>query len=281
MEEFIAVLVLYKLSLIKSQTFLSLKRSLEINNRRLDIVVYDNTPEYNIGQTLQYENDNSLNIIYHPDYDNSGVSKAYNTAKNIGKKKGKKWIILLDQDTNFPETTVEKYIEIIKKFPNENLYAPIMLIKGDKIISPSYFILMRGIPLKHINTGINSLNNLSLINCGMCISITSFEKNQGYNERIQLDFSDHDFIKRFKKNIGNRFVVIDLKVYHELSTTSNNTLASDMNRFSYYLKGSGLLSSNLSEQSLVKIHGLIRASKLSLQHRNISFIKKAIKNIFS
>jgi rhamnosyltransferase len=218
MEEFIAVLVLYKLSLSESQTFLSIRRSLKKNNRCLDLVVYDNTPEYNIELAQQSLIDKNINIIYYPDNHNSGVSKAYNTAKDIGKKAGKKWIILLDQDTNFPENAVEKYVEGTKLFPDENLYTPIMLIKDHKIISPSYFIGMRGVSLKHIHTGINSLNNLSVINCGMCISILSFEKNTGYNELIKLDFSDHDFIKRFKKNIGNRFIVLNLNVNHELST---------------------------------------------------------------
>lgn len=277
MEEFIAVLVLYKSGLKESKTFLSICRSLEKNNQELDLVVYDNTPEYNDNLPTGVSTIGNVNVTYCQDYDNSGVSKAYNTGQAIGKLRGKKWIILFDQDTSFPENTITKYIEATHAFPNEKLFSPIMVANGKTIISPCHFKFMRGFSVKEIKTGINSLNNFSVINCGMCIDIKSFDQNKGYNELIKLDFSDHDFVKRFKKTVTDRFIVIDLKVHHELSSTSKNSKYSDLVRFDYYLEGSKYISSSLIERSFLKFNSTMRGLKLSLIHRSFSFLNKILK----
>jgi GT2 family glycosyltransferase len=277
MEDFIAVLVLYKSALNQSQTFLSICRSLKKNNLRLDLIVYDNTPGYNADLIAGLNVVNNINIDYRQDNDNSGVSKAYNLAQSVGKAKSKKWIILLDQDTDFPENTVAEYIRSTSLYPDDKLFAPMMLVNQNTIISPCHFKFMRGFSVKHVNPGVNSLNKYSVINCGMCISISAFEKNKGYNELIKLDFSDHDFIKRFKKYIGERFIVLDLRVYHELSSSARNSKNSDLVRFDYYLKGARYISSSFIESFFLTINATIRAVKLSLIHRSFGFLIQLFK----
>ncbi|WP_183560823.1 glycosyltransferase [Mucilaginibacter sp. SP1R1] len=276
MEQFIAVLVLYKLNLNKSKTFLSILKSLQKAGSKLDLLVYDNSPAYNADIASTISSLSEVNINYYPDNNNSGVSKAYNLAQSVGKVNGKKWIILFDQDTDFPEDMIEKYIDATRTFPNDKLFAPIMFANQKTMISPCYFKLMRGFSASGVTTGISSLKKYSVINCGLCIDIDSFMVNNGYNELIRLDFSDHDFIRRFKDTVTDRFIVIDLKVNHELSTESKNSAKSDLVRFDYYLEGAKYISSSVFESFLLKIHAALRSLKLTLIHKDFSFIKKLL-----
>ena len=64
----------------------------------LDLFLYDNSPEFN-KNLIDLFNQYNYNIQYIPDYNNSGVSRAYNQAFKLGKEMKKKYILLLDQDT--------------------------------------------------------------------------------------------------------------------------------------------------------------------------------------
>ena len=276
--DILAVIVLYKQQLSQSSTFISLSKSLITNNITCDLFVYDNSPEPDENQADQHYN--NWNITYYADKLNGGVSKAYNKAAEVGYKAGKKWLLLLDQDTNFPVQTIDKYLSAIDTYPGEKLFAPKMLTDTGKIISPCVFKYMRGFPSVDIKIGINSFTDISVINCGMCVDIASLRENGGYNEQIKLDFSDHDFIRRFNKNITNNFVVIDLAVQHQLSAETANDTATDLNRFKYYLTGASNMESNFIETIYLKINAFLRASKLSVQHKSIIFIRQLLKRSF-
>jgi len=272
-ESILATIVLYKTSLYDSKTFLSLTQSLKAQNICLDLVVYDNSPEFNQDSIFQHPN---WRITYIADINNSGVSKAYNTAAEIAGELGKRWIIFFDQDTTFPENTIDSYIKTINNYPDYKLFAPIML-SNQTIISPCRFKFMRGTSFKSVDAGVNKLQNKSVINCGMCVDTDAFEKNNGYNELLKLDFSDHDFVRRFKKNVTNEFVVIDLKVQHELSTKSKNSLDSDLIRFDHYLAGGGIMSTHIVEVLFIRINAMIRALKLTSVHHTHYFLLRLFK----
>ncbi|TWI93816.1 GT2 family glycosyltransferase [Mucilaginibacter frigoritolerans] len=275
MEDFIAIIVLYKIKLIESKTFLSLSAALNNSQTSIDLVVYDNSPVFNQGD--EFNSYKNFNIIYIPDLLNSGVSKAYNKGVEFASQMNKKWVLLLDQDTEFPDNTLQSYLSAIKEYPEKKIFAPIMFVNESKIISPFRYMFMRGFSLKFIEPGINSFNKYSLINCGLCVNVEAFLINGGYNELIKLDFSDHDFIKRFKKSVSDKFVVIDLRVKHELSSETNNSLTSDLVRFDYYLEGAGYISSSLKEKFFLKLNATLRCVKLTLLHRNLGFLIKLFK----
>ncbi|MDP9076357.1 MAG: glycosyltransferase [Bacteroidota bacterium] len=239
-----------------------------------DILIYDNSPDI---QDAPLNNQEKLNIIYVADKLNGGVSKAYNYAATIAGRK-KKWLLLFDQDTFFPTDFIQVYIKAIQKNPTEKLFAPVMLTDNDKIISPCVFKLKRGFYGKDKEPGIYSLKNRSLINCGLCINLLSFRNIGGYNEKIKLDFSDHDFVSRFNTQISDRFVLIDLKVKHQLSTALKNTLTADIVRFDYYLEGASQFSSSFGEATILNINALLRALKLGVVHKRFIFIKKFVNH---
>ena len=267
------VIVLYKCELNNSDTFITLAESLKKHKCIFDLLVYDNSPEPP-GQVPEFRN---INLTYLSDTKNSGVSKAYNTGAEVAAGMNKKWIILLDHDTMFPVDTIGEYLSAIEEYPGEKLFAPIVLIDDKKIISPAHFKFMRGFYSKSVSRGINSLVGYSIINSGMCISMDAFNKNNGYNESIKLDFSDHDFIRRFKRSVGNKFVVINLKVRHKLSSAGKNSWESDMVRYDYYLEGAKHISSSKKERFFLKSHAVLRAVKLSVIHHNFGFLTRLFK----
>ena len=264
------VLVLYKTKLERSLTYNALKRSLAATEFGIDMLVYDNSPANDGGDIV---NDPKIKVNYIIDKANGGVSKAYNTGAELAVKMNKKWMMLLDQDTNFPAETITKYLEAIEKYPGEKLFAPMMMVNKQTIVSPCHFKFMRGFSVSSVTPGINSLKEYSVINCGICIDTVAFNANNGYNELIRLDFSDHDFIRRFRKVVGDRFIVIDLKVNHELSTTSKTSLDADLVRFDYYLEGAKYFSSSFSDSLFLNINALLRSLKLSRAHGSFVFLK--------
>ena len=269
----LATIVLYKINLYDSKTFLSLSESLKEQNICMDLVVYDNSPVYNKDTILIHPN---WRITYIEDVNNSGVSKAYNTAATIAESLGKNWIAFFDQDTTFPENTIDSYINALNDYPNYKLFAPLMF-SNTTIISPCRFKFMRGASFKNVAIGVNKLQNTSVINCGMCVDIDAFNKNNGYNEFLKLDFSDHDFVRRFEKNVTNEFVLINLKVQHELSTKSKNSLDSDLIRFDHYLAGGGIMSTYIVEVLFIRINAMIRALKLTSVHHTHYFLLRLFK----
>jgi rhamnosyltransferase len=258
-------------------TFLSLTESLKNLGLRMDLVIYDNNPG---DGRLPIENFDCWNITYIADSGNSGVSKAYNKAAEIAGQRFKKWLLLLDEDTDFPINTIAAYLSAITLRPGEQLFAPVMLTQHNQIISPCTFRFMRGFYAAEAHPGVNSLKGKSLINCGICIKLDAFKQLNGYNEAIKLDFSDHDFIRRFKTHISDSFVVIDLWVKHRLSTSTRNSVAADLKRFSYYLDGSGYFSKTPAESIMMNLNVLLRSLKLSVVHRDAVFFTRAIKNLF-
>jgi rhamnosyltransferase len=263
------VIVLYKIGLEQSQSYRSMLSSLQNAGAAMDLLVYDNSP---VCKALPTGIPAGINIIYVNDNKNSGVSKAYNYGAGVAKELGKKWVLLLDQDTDFPAHSVETYISAIAKYPQEKLFAPIMCVSETRIISPCRFKLMRGFTVSYVDVGINSLVDYSVINSGMLINVEAFFKNNGYNELIKLDFSDHDFVKRFKKTVTDRFVIINLKVYHQLSSETKNSLTTDQIRFDYYLSGAKNISATIPEVACLKVNALLRSFKLSVVHKNVSFL---------
>ncbi len=76
LESVLGGLVLYKRSLRESETFMSLSKALVRTSKRLDLLVYENTPIAD-GEVEKIVCEN-LNIVYKYDASNPGLSEAHN-----------------------------------------------------------------------------------------------------------------------------------------------------------------------------------------------------------
>ena len=208
------VIVLYKENLNNSESFQTITKSLQkiLNNgEKASMFVYDNSPT---PQTIAtYEN---WDIIYKNDPDNSGLSIAYNQGAEFARKTNKDWIFLLDQDTKFPEKTMEKYLNAIHENKDITMFVPILKIIGDKIMSPFINGYKWGKFAKSISPGIHELKITSPVNSGICMTLDSFFDVGGYNENVKVDGADFQFIERYKKKYLY-YYVLDLEVFQNFS----------------------------------------------------------------
>lgn len=263
MIEVLAILVLYRCKLEESRAFNSLTCSLNKENEKMDMLVYDNSPipQYNKKTFCK----GNINIIYISDVFNSGVSKAYNTGASYARYKGKKWLLLLDQDTFFPLNAILKYRE--QQQSPYMLHVPILKC-GKNCVSPCYYLGGYGKALKYYKLGLNSFKRISLLNSGLFISLILFRKVGGYNENIPLDFSDHYFISCVKKYI-REFNVLDIQCEHSLSSSEMN-MNKVLFRFEFYIKGAKEYS---KYNKMLKLFVLARLVKLTIKFKSWQFVK--------
>jgi len=267
LNDILAVMVSYQVGLAASETFTSLTDCLKAHKLSMDIVVYDNSREpISMGD---YATCRNWFITYIHDQSNSGVSKAYNTAFSIARKKRKKWILLLDQDTRFPINALHSYIDSLTAHPGEHLFAPALLV-GQKMISPCRYYFKRGFHLKSSSPGIHSIRHKTILNSGMCISADAFEKNNGYNDKIRLYFSDLDFIERYAK-LFNSFCLIDMQCMHNHGHDNGN-FDNTISRFRLYCEGARQSSHNAWDFIILFIMLSFRSLGYSVRHRSFAFV---------
>jgi rhamnosyltransferase len=276
LEKIIAVLVLYNSNLEESESFKTLLKAISLNKEKLTLLVYNNSPSYwsYIGDVFL-----GLEIIYVNDNLNSGVSKAYNTAFEYAVKIKKEYILLLDQDTSLPISFFTSFFESEKKYHKKNIgiYSPFIMNKN-KILSPSHFFLFSSKKIKKIEPGVHGLRGKAIINSGLIIATTLFQKVGGYNEKIKLDFSDFYFVRKVLKH-QRSIVLFNSRCFHSLSSEDEMSCQSALNRFDYYLEGAKNYDNSFKEVHGLKIWVFLRSVKMSLKYRKIKFITKALNSI--
>jgi rhamnosyltransferase len=270
--EALAVLVLYGRTLPESVTFRSLGEGLLRLGERLDLLVYDNSavatpPDPAAGWQIEYRHDPS----------NPGVSRAYLEGAHVAVARGKRWLLLLDQDTSFPPEAITVYADARRRYPAEVLFAPV-LRDGARIVSPCAYRFPRGSPLGSIPAGPQDLAGKSVLNSGMCISVAAYLEVGGHDTRIALDFSDHEFIDRFKRRYP-RACILPLECRHGFSGALRSGVEADLQRFRFFCRGLRYASPGGvgSVGGTAMIVG--RACRLAVRHRHPGFLRIAASTV--
>lgn len=263
-KDILVVLVLYNCRIEASAAFYSLNRALEKSNGKLDLLIYDNSP-HPITSEREFDISN-FHITYINNPSNPGVSKAYNEGWQLARNMGKKYLLLSDQDTSYPDNAIEMYCAQAEK--EYWLSAPILL-SGLGIVSPCGYKWGRGWILDNCPAGKISLRNRSVLNSGLLIKLDILDSVGGYNEQIPLDFSDHEWITRVKKVLPT-IHVMNLVCHHELSAEETNK-EKVLIRFNHYLSGSRELQKVESSLAL-RFLAFARGLKLSIRFRTFAFL---------
>ena len=273
-DPYIGVVVLYNLKIEESETIISLDRSLENASMMMDLVVYDNSLESDreSGSIFTY---GCFRVHYFHDDTNPGVSKAYNFAASYANSLKKSWMLLLDQDTSFPVDAISTYILALKENSTVKLLAPLLRIADGRIISPSRYCCKRGFGLKQISLGLHSFKGISPVNSGMLINLEAFAVVGGYNEKVKLDFSDFQFIERFKKRF-DLFCVVNVVATHAFS--NEETSVEKLNeRFGLYCDGArNCVHTSFLDWFQYMIVVFIRASSLVFRTKKLRFYKTMV-----
>ncbi|WP_461789349.1 glycosyltransferase family 2 protein [Pedobacter sp.] len=267
-EQLLIVLVLYKIEMLKSKTFITLRDEIEKN--KVAVLVYDNSPQPQI-------NIQGSHIHYVSDISNGGVSKAYNAGANLASLLNKKYLLLTDQDTIFPNNALKTYMDATRKFSAQKLFSPILLSNGVPY-SPCKYLFDRGFIWDDVRSGIFKLRGKNLLNSGILVEKDVFLAIGGYDENIKLYFSDFDFVNRLKTKI-DEFYIVDVICQHELSDATKSDLNSAKFRFKHYVLGGYRCSKGLYSKICQFFWLFLRAFKLSIKYRDtiffsILFVKK-------
>ena len=215
-------IVLFKCDLEHSKTYSSLLN----DDYRSWLYIYDNSPEpHNITRP---------NTIYVHDKNNSGLSVAYNSASLYAKGHGFEWVLLLDQDTDFTNIRIEDYLNAISQNPNIYLFAPKVRVGSGLYMSPCVLKHKSGHLMSCVPSGIIDLEKYSIINSGMCVNVKAMIYCGGYNEKVFLDYSDIEFLDRFKKNYPTAYI-INKEIIQNLSALSDDK-ATTINRYRLFCR---------------------------------------------
>ena len=280
MSDILPIIVVYDMLFWQSITYKSLVKSVGSNN--IDIFIYDNTPYNNKlknDNAFLHEIPRNINLKYVHDPSNSGVSKAYNVGASYAIKRSKKFLLLLDQDTQLPKDFMEKIVNKINLYKKGVFFFPLVYQKDQNIlISPCRLFLFRGRTLKRTAIGnMKSLRNISFINTGLCIRLDFFCKIGGFNEKIKLDFSDHEFIFRLAKYVETAYL-IDSEIFHSLSCMEPCSIKTKFLRFKYYIDGGRIYSKSVGNSLLFEIFLLARGLYFVYKYKKVSFLTIIFKS---
>lgn len=225
------VIVLFNQELNDSNAYKSIISNIgKLSN--LSILIYDNSYERNVKDDFFIVN--GVNHIYKHNIYNPGLSEAYNFSHDFAVKHKFNWLLLLDQDTELPNYSLNVYLNSIGKYPHINLFSPVVKVKSGSIISPYRERFRVGFKLKSVIYGEHNIIEYGLINSGILISTRAFSRAGGYNERVKLDFSDSQFLSRFRRHY-KKFFCIDLCLVQDLSTYEKD-LEKLLVRFKYFCR---------------------------------------------
>ncbi|WP_073369822.1 hypothetical protein [Flavobacterium fluvii] len=268
-------IVTYKEKYFECLSFLSLFQSFGVYGKgKLNVFIFDNTDfdEWNV--TINEMRD--VNINYFHQKDNRGISFAYNRIYDFAKNNNFEWIVFLDQDTTLPVETYDVYSKKALNDKQQMLAAP-LVFSNEKIISPSKTNFYQKLISKPIVPGVLDLKNTTCINSGLMVATHLYGAVGGYNEKLKLDFCDHDFIDRAKKEV-NSFEVLKLKFVQDFSS-DNNTKIQSISRYKIFVKDYKNYSKTRNKLLLFIKIDLKHLLKLTYKFRTLVFIKIRIHNL--
>ena len=274
LDDFLIVLVLYKTRLEDSTSFITLS---EANQKTspIDLFAYDNTPDMPQGDPFFVYK--GFNIHYINDISNPGVSKAYNEGIKFARNKNKKWILFLDQDTKISKNMLSAFLESVNTEKSIKIFTTTLFTPNKELISPSLYFFKRGFKLSHVPKKTQSLKRLTPINSLLLLSVEVFDTVGMYNEKIKLDFSDHEFFDRVRK-IYKTFYVINEENYHSLSTLEEVDLNNIKRRFEFFCNGANMAAGNkLLDSFQYFIVCFLRALKLGSRFKTLFFFNVLVR----
>ena len=247
----------------KCQDSPSLVRLLQ-ENKNINIIVYDNS-------SIDYGNKNFCKkhgIMYYTQNKNLGLSKANNFVVNKIKKNEKNYLLILDDDTDLPN---DYFDEIYKEIQNNtfDILLPIVM-SNNQIISPcNVQFNCRIKKVKEINT--IDLKKITAINSGMVVK-TSIYNTIKYNEKLFLDYVDHDFMKNIRLT-NYKIKIMNTVIYQNFSRNTKNSIESEIFRFNIYLKDFKKYCKDCNNLKFYYVSSLKYRINEVCKYKNLRFLK--------
>lgn len=270
MDNLYVVVVVYNIDCDKSKTCTAL-----LNPKiPLNVIIVDNSTTSNRNEEICSEN----KWRYLKMEGNVGLSKAYNRAVeyiNINNSGKDFWVSIFDQDTALSDDYFEVLINSIKN--NPDTYIKVPLVRDDTgYLSPNLINNYSVKRIENVNEIVDA-GNITAINAGMTIYSKVFHRIN-YDEKLFLDYVDHNFVRNYKNNFDNGIEIIDTTLRQSFSDDEHDNINRDINRFKIYLHDfKAFCNKDLNGRIYYISKVIFRALKLSNNYKNYVFFSFLFK----
>lgn len=206
--KFYAVVVIYNKFLKDS---LTCKNLLKINNHKINIIVIDNSTDFNFNK-INAKLSLDKGFEYLSMHGNVGLSKAYNEALNLLKDK-KGIVIWFDDDSN----VTQDYFDELAKVSESNSYdifVPVIQGQDGVFWSPNRANYFKNRQLRSADEVIPQSRFNAINSCTAC-KISVYE-NYRYDERLFLDQVDQKFFDDQRER-HMKFYKLKTIIHHNFS----------------------------------------------------------------
>ncbi|HFC9354938.1 TPA: glycosyltransferase [Enterococcus hirae] len=254
----VVVIVLYQQRFSQSPSFDLLMKA--VKEKKIQLVVYDNSPVKQLEPLLEQDKD----ISYYHDPSNPGLATAYNYALNHAQQ-NIRYFVTLDHDSQLTATYFDTLLTI--DWTDELVAAVPLVYAGSNQISPVFADRYINRQVEKVDRSRLSQRRIMAINSGAVFSIKFLKEIGGFNLDFPLDFLDHWLfwtIYQFKKTV----FILPEKMEHDLSVLDYQKVS--VTRYQSILKAEKTFYQNYDKEMLPRHRKqlLLRTVKQFLTVRN-------------
>lgn len=254
----VVVIVLYQQRFSQSPSFDLLMKA--VKEKKIQLVVYDNSPVKQLEPLLEQDKD----ISYYHDPSNPGLATAYNYALNHAQQ-NIRYFVTLDHDSQLTATYFDTLLTI--DWTDELVAAVPLVYAGSNQISPVFADRYINRQVEKVDRSQLSQRRIMAINSGAVFSIKFLKEIGGFNLDFPLDFLDHWLfwtIYQFKKTV----FILPEKMEHDLSVLDYQKIS--VTRYQSILKAEKTFYQNYDKEMLPRHRKqlLLRTVKQFLTVRN-------------
>ncbi|EMF0242110.1 glycosyltransferase [Enterococcus hirae] len=254
----VVVIVLYQQRFSQSPSFDLLMKA--VKEKKIQLVVYDNSPVKQLEPLLEQDKD----ISYYHDPSNPGLATAYNYALNHAQQ-NILYFVTLDHDSQLTATYFDTLLTI--DWTDELVAAVPLVYAGSNQISPVFADRYINRQVEKVDRSQLSQRRIMAINSGAVFSIKFLKEIGGFNLDFPLDFLDHWLfwtIYQFKKTV----FILPEKMEHDLSVLDYQKVS--VTRYQSILKAEKTFYQNYDKEMLPRHRKqlLLRTVKQFLTVRN-------------
>ncbi|EOS7890978.1 glycosyltransferase [Enterococcus hirae] len=254
----VVVIVLYQQHFSQSPSFDLLMKA--VKEKKIQLVVYDNSPVKQLEPLLEQDKD----ISYYHDPSNPGLATAYNYALNHAQQ-NIRYFVTLDHDSQLTATYFDTLLTI--DWTDELVAAVPLVYAGSNQISPVFADRYINRQVEKVERSQLSQRRIMAINSGAVFSIKFLKEIGGFNLDFPLDFLDHWLfwtIYQFKKTV----FILPEKMEHDLSVLDYQKVS--VTRYQSILKAEKTFYQNYDKEMLPRHRKqlLLRTVKQFLTVRN-------------
>ncbi|MDK1724761.1 glycosyltransferase [Dellaglioa algida] len=266
----INVIVIYNLLITDSPIFNCLTKQL---NKDAQILIVDNSTNEIISKQNGLSANTEKYVKYLSSGGNFGLSKAYNRVQQFRSQFD--WAVFWDQDTKCSSDYLEHLRVEILNNKTAKMIVPIVYSAKGQMSPRSY----EGSRIKGPIEGYGFKKRLTAINSGLAVEIEKFVEIGMYNEKMFIDYLDHDLIIRYNRLVGDIFVSQNI-LKQNFSDDHRDNYQGDIFRFSKYITDYKIFTNNVSGSEIFYWSKIFyRAVKLGMSYKSFSFIKEVFKTI--